>query len=111
MVSHTRFCNTHGVPSLVIVDPGPYLKAAAERPDWQEVASSLGWAGTSWKITPKGSPLRAGQEERMVGLAKRSMHHLLEGRAFSGDFHKLEALLSRIAWLINYYPITVCSLS
>jgi hypothetical protein len=111
MVSHTKFCNTYGVPSLVIVDPGPNLKAAAERPDWQEVASSSGWAGTSWKITPKGSPWRAGQVERMVGLAKRSMHHLLEGRAFSGDFHKLEALLSRIAWLLNSRPIAVRSLS
>ena len=39
------------------------------------------------------------------------MHHLLEGRAFSGDFHKLEALLSRIAWLLNYRPITVRSLA
>ena len=89
VTTHARFCNTYGAPNLVIVDHGPNLVAAAERPDWQEVARTSGWASTVWRVTPKGSPWRAGQVERVVGMTKRLMHHILAGKAFSGNFHEL----------------------
>ena len=105
VTSHSRFCNTYSAPNLIIVDHGPNLVAAAERPDWQEVARTSGWGNTTWKITPKGCPWRAGQVERTVGMAKTTMHRLLAGRAFSGNFHQFEELLARIAWLLNSRPV------
>jgi hypothetical protein len=109
VTTHTQFCNTFGAPRLIIVDHGGNLVAAAERPDWQEVARTSGWSDTEWKITPKGCPWRAGQVERVVGLAKRSLHHILAGQAFSGDFHQLSALLARVSFLLNSRPIATQS--
>ena len=80
----------------MVVDSGPQLVAAAERPDWQEVARASGWGNTSWKIVCKGTHWRAVQVERVVGMAKQTMHRLLEGKAFCVDFHQLEGLLARI---------------
>jgi hypothetical protein len=105
ITTHTRFCNTFGAPDLIIVDHGPNLVAAAERPDWKAVAEASGWPSTTWKITPKACPWRAGQAERVIGMAKTTMHRLLAGHEFVGDFHQFEALLARVAWLLNSRPV------
>ena len=42
-------------------------------------------------------------------MAKKTMHHLLSGQAFMGDFHQLETLLARIAWLLNSTPVAARS--
>jgi hypothetical protein len=109
ITTHTRFCNTFGAPDLVIVDHGPNLVAAAERPDWKAVAAASGWPNTTWRITPKACPWRAGQAERVIGMAKRTMHKLLTGHQFTGDFHQFEALLARVAWLLNSRPVATKS--
>ena len=111
VTTHSRFCNLYGPPDLCIVDPGPNLVAAAERPDWKEVAQASGWANTEWLITPKGSHWRAGQVERVVGIAKQCLHRLLSGHTFSGDFHQLESLLARICWLLNSRPVAAHSVT
>jgi hypothetical protein len=111
VTTHARFCNTYGPPAFILVDHGPNLVAAAERPDWQIVAKTSGWPETTWKITPKACPWRAGQAERVIGMAKKSMHRILDGRGFSGNFHQLEALLARISWLLNARPLAVESCS
>ena len=111
VTTHARYCNTYSPPKLIVIDAGPNLVCAAERPDWQEVARASGWAETEWKVTPKGCHWRAGQVERVVGLAKRSMNRLLAGQTFTGDFHQLEALLARIQWLLNSRPVATHSQS
>ena len=111
VTTHSRFCNLYGPPDLCIVDPGPNLVAAAERPDWKEVAQASGWSNTEWMITPKGSHWRAGQVERVVGMAKQCLHRLLSGHTFTGDFHQLESLLARICWLLNSRPVAAHSVT
>ena len=71
----------------------------------------MGCGDTEWRITPKGSPWRHGQVERVVGMAKASLHKLLGGHAFSGDFHQLEALLARVSWLLSSRPIATHSMT
>jgi hypothetical protein len=105
VTTHSRFCNTYAPPKLMVVDSGPQLVAAAERPDWQEVARASGWGSTSWKIVHKGTHWRAGQVERVVGMAKKTMNRLLEGQAFCGDFPQLAGRLARIQWLLNSRPV------
>ena len=111
LTTHLRFCYTYAPPKLVQVDPGPNLVAAAERPDWQEVVKAAGYGDTEWRITPKGSPWRHGQVERSMGMAKTSLHRLLGGHTFSGDFHQLEALLKWVSWLLNSRPIATHSMT
>ena len=104
LTSHTTFYYTYGSPELVVVDHGRNLVAAAERPDWRAVARASG-CNTDWRITPKGCPWRAGQVERVVGMAKKMLHNLLAGQTFSGDFHKFSSLCARIGFLLNSQPV------
>ena len=83
----------------------------AESTEWQSVANTVGGQGSTWQVTPKGSPWRNGQAERMVGLAKTSLSKILGGQNFKGDFHAFESLFTRISWLLNSQPIAVQNLS
>ena len=105
--AHSRFTNTYGPVSLCLVDHGSNLMAAAFRPDWREVSGAVGMAGTTWLVTPKGAAWRNGQAERHIGLCKRILNRILAGRAFSGTFEEMEALLSRCSWIMNSRPLAV----
>ena len=103
--AHGRFCNTYGTPSLCVVDHGTNIQAAAFRPNWQQVSEAAGMAGTTWLVTPKATPWRAGQAKRHIGLCKQILHRLLKGKAFSGMFEDMEVLLARCGWIINSRPL------
>ena len=105
--AHSRFTNTYGPVSLCLVDHGSNLMAAAFRPDWREVSGAVGMAGTTWLVTPKGAAWRNGQAERHIGLCKGILNRILAGRAFSGTFEEMEALLSRCSWIMNSRPLAV----
>ena len=88
----------------MVIDHGSNLVAAAERPDWRAVARASG-CNTDWRVTPKGCPWWAGQVERVVEMAKRTLHNLLAGHTFSGDYHKFCCLCARIGFLLNSRPV------
>ena len=107
--AHNRFCNSYDTPSLCVVDHGTNILATAFKPDWQQVSEAVGMAVTTWLVTPKATPWRAGQAERHNGLCKQILHRLLEGKAFSGTFEDMKVLLARCGWIINSRPLCIGS--
>ena len=80
--------------------------SSATHPDWVEISRQAGQAGTQWQFTPKGCAWRNGQAERAIGMAKRTLTRLLtKGKTL--DIHEMDALLHRVAYILNNRPIAI----
>jgi hypothetical protein len=106
LVTYSKFTSTYNSPRRCYADHGPQIKAGAEAPDWEEVKQRGGEAGTDWIFTAKGCSWRNGAAERAIRMARHTLLQLLQKNQ-TLDFHELEALLARAAFLINSRPLSV----
>ena len=62
---------------------------------------------TEWRFTPKGCPWWARQVERVVGMAKRTLHNLLARHTClcASCLPAASCLCARIAFLLNSRPV------
>ena len=106
LLTYTKFTSTYWTPRRCYSDHGPQITAGVAGPDWEEVSRRGSEAGTEWIFTSKGCSWRNGSAERGIRMARHTlMQTLHKGEVL--DTHKLEALLSRAAFLINSRPLSV----
>ena len=94
LVTWKKYFGLRGSPSLVVSDPGSQLTSAAKdvaKIDWNSVTDRAAKSGCKWIFTEPGCPWRNGQSERMVGLAKGTLAHQLQGD-ISLDWSELDSL-------------------
>ena len=106
LLTYTKFTSTYGAPRRCYSDHGSQIRAGVAGPDWEEISRRGSEAGTEWVFTAKGCSWRNGSAERGIRMARHTlMQMLLAGELL--DTHRLEALLSRAAYLINSRPLNV----
>ena len=105
LLCHQKQVAIYGKPALVISDQGTQLKRAAADIDWAQVAHKTAPQGTAWRFTPPACPWRNGNSERAIGLAKKTLHHLLGDQALL-NFAEMETLFLRVAQIVNYRPLS-----
>ena len=117
LVVWRKFSAIYGSPSLVVSDPGSQLTSAAKTVDtsagdisWDSVSDRAAKSGTRWLFTEPGCAWRNGQSKRMVGLAKSTLAHQLQGD-LSLDWSELDSLLCEAAHIINNRPLAVRTLT
>ena len=97
----------YGRPASVLSDKGSQLVSAGkEVQEWEKWGSQVQATGTTWQYTPTACPWRNGQAERCVGLAKHTLSHLVNKHQLL-NFAELEAVLLRVAEIINRRPLAI----
>ena len=110
LLAFSNHVAVYGAPAVVMSNCGSQLKSAArEATDWDNVqATSAG--ETRWVFVPPATPWRVGVAERVVALAKNALNRQLTvGEVL--NFAQLEALLHRVAAILNERPLSARSFS
>ena len=109
LMAFMNHVSVYGPPSLVITDRGSQIRAAADvSPNWDSIQHETASRGTAWRFVPAATPWRNGLSERIIGLMKRSLVRQVNSGALI-DFAQLEALLLRVAALMNSRPLSARS--
>ncbi len=101
-----RFMCDRGTPTRFQSDRGEQLVAAAKQVsswDFKEVIQWAGKKGVEWTLVPTGGQHFNGQAERMIGLMKKQLWRLFEGRKYSHE--ETRTLLKEAAQSINSRPL------
>ena len=109
LLCHQRQVAVYGAPSLVVLDKGSQLMAAAgDLPNWDHVQHSTAREGTSWRFVPTATPWRNGLAERVIGLAKKVLLEKVTSWQLL-DHQQMETLLIQIASILNDRPLSARS--
>ncbi len=103
-----RFMSVRGTPTRFQSDRGEQLVAAAKQIstwDFKEVIQWAGRKGIEWTLVPTGGQHFNGQEERMIGLIKKQLWRIFEGKKLSHE--ETLTLLAEAVQKINSRPITL----
>ncbi len=82
------FMCDRGTPTRFQSDRGEQLVAAAKQVsswNYKEVIQWAGKKGIEWTLVPTGGQHFNGQAERMIGLIKKQLWRLFEGRKYSHE--------------------------
>jgi hypothetical protein len=102
-----RFMSVRGTPTRFQSDRGKQLVAAAKQVstwDFKEVVQWAGRKGIEWTLVPTGGQHFNGQAERMIGLIKKQLWKIFEGKRLSHE--ETLTLLAEAVQKINSRPIT-----
>jgi hypothetical protein len=102
-----RFMSVRGTPTRFQSDRGEQLVAAAKQVstwDFKEVIQWAGKKGIEWTLVPTGGQHFNGQAERMIGLIKKQLWKIFEGKRLSHE--ETLTLLAEAVQKINSRPIT-----
>ena len=96
----------YGVPVSIHSDKGSQLTAAAsDLREWEDFSRQAEELGITWTFSPTACPWRNGQAERAIGLAKRSLEHVVN-HFETLTFVEMEAALLKTAALLNRRPLS-----
>jgi hypothetical protein len=101
-----RFMSVRGTPTRFQSDRGEQLVAAAKKVstwDFKEVVQWAGRKGIEWTLVPTGGQHFNGQAERMIGLIKKQLWKIFEGKRLSHE--ETLTLLAEAVQKINSRPI------
>jgi hypothetical protein len=115
---HLEFIDTYSTDSFLMAlrrfmsvrfqsDRGEQLVAAAKQVstwDFKEVIQWAGKKGIEWTLVPTGGQHFNGQAERMIGLIKKQLWKIFEGKRLSHE--ETLTLLAEAVQKINSQPIT-----
>jgi hypothetical protein len=102
-----RFMSVRGTPTRFQSDRGEQLVAAAKQVatwDFKEVVQWAGRKGIEWTLVPTGGQHFNGQAKRMIGLIKKQLWKIFEGKRLSHE--ETLTLLAEAVQKINSRPIT-----
>jgi hypothetical protein len=102
-----RFMSVRGTPTRFQSDRGEQLVAAAKQVsswDFKEVIQWAGKKGIEWTLVPTGGQHFNWQAERMIGLIKKQLWKIFEGKKLSHE--ETITLLTEAVQKINSRPIT-----
>ncbi len=102
-----RFMSVRGTPTRFQSDRGEQLVAAAKQVstwDFKEVVQWAGRKGIERTVVPTGGQHFNGQAERMIGLIKKQLWKIFEGKRQSHE--ETLTLLAEAVQKINSRPIT-----
>jgi hypothetical protein len=94
-----------GTPTRFQSDRGEQLVAAAKQiSSWNfdEVIHWAGRKGIEWTLVPTGGQHFNGQAERMIGLIKKQLWRLFEGKKYS--YEETRTILDETVQVINSRP-------
>lgn len=107
-LTYRRFCGIFSEPTKVDTDPGPQIKAHAEKEGVKlsNIAKDATRNSTEWCFTPKACSWRNGQAEICIRLARHTLAHTL-ARKTDMTYQMLEIVLIEVAATINTRPIAI----
>jgi hypothetical protein len=101
-----RFMCSKGTPTTFQSDRGEQLVAEAKQVsswDFKEVIQWAGKKGIEWTLVPTGGQHFNGQAERMIGLIKKQLWQLCEGKKYSHE--ETTTILQEAVQVINSRPL------
>jgi len=111
LLAFRRFVSRKSLPQVIMSDnASTYLSAAEELKEMlssEELVTSIGRYGVTWKFIPKRAPWYGGYWERLVGLTKAALKTVL-GRAHI-SLPMLQTLVVEVEATLNDRPLTYLS--
>ena len=111
MLAFRRFVGRRSLPELMISDNASTYEAAAdelrELLSSEEVHTTLGCKGTTWKFIPKKAPWFGGFWEQLIGLTKTAINKTL-GRSHV-SLQVLQTIVVEVELILNNRPLTYLS--
>ena len=111
LLAFRRFVSRKSLPHIMMSDnASTYLSAAEELKEMfssEELQTSLGRCGVTWKFIPKRAPWYGGYWERLIGLTKAALKRVL-GRARI-SLVMLQTLIVEVEAILNDRPLTYLS--